>query len=696
MTETQQNTVRYFRYFPNKFAGTCKICKNRVGANAGFVGKESNGYVAYCKEHVPVRIGAIGPVVRKMNADGTVITPYEPQNLPLLRSLPGARWNPDVKGWTFSLAMGDRERVLEIADRLGLEVASELRKTVTTEQAVAATVAGLYPFQVKGVNWLSLRDKALLGDDMGLGKTVQALIALPKNDVRAIVVAPASLKYNWRNEAKKWRSDLKTVICSGKDSWVFPKDGEVVIINFDILPARFEEMSEADKAEFAKCILIVDEAHRCKNYKTARAKRINAMSRAAKAVWGLTGTPLLNRPGDLFGVLSSLNMAKEAFSSWTNYMKLFNATKNSWGGIDWGTPDPSVPERLRRVMLRRRKDDVLPDLPKKTITTLTVNGLSKSLEAKLDRLEQEWGDVVEAGILPPFEEFSGIRAELAESRIPAMLEMVEDHEESETPLIVASAHLAPIDSLSQREGWAVITGSTKPEDRAEVVRKFQAGKLKGVGLTIQAGGVGLTLTYGWKMLFVDLDWVPANNQQCADRICRIGQTRPCEIVQMVSNHPLDQHVVELIASKMAMIDAAVEAEVAVVIPQGQQAETEEQYAARMVKVEEIAARPTRMTAKKADLSKRMKARAKSELLPLTPERKMAIDGAFAFLLSVCDGAEAKDGQGWNKPDSIIARYVLAGKMKTDEDYEIGFAMCSRYSRQLLGRFPILFKEVTGG
>jgi hypothetical protein len=89
-------------------------------------------------------------------------------------------------------------------------------------------------------------------------------------------------------------------------------------------------------------------------------------------------------------------------------------------------------------------------------------------------------------------------------------------------------------------------------------RKFRYGRLKGVGITIRAGGVGLTLTHAWKALFVDLDWNPGSNWQAEDRVCRIGQTsNTVEIVRMVSNHALDKHVQKLLQWKIAMVQNAV-------------------------------------------------------------------------------------------------------------------------------------------
>ena len=119
--------------------------------------------------------------------------------------------------------------------------------------------------------------------------------------------------------------------------------------------------------------------------------------------------------------------------------------------------------------------------------------------------------------------------------------------------------LLHIPLLGSREGWAFIDGSTSAADREQIVEKFQNGKLRGIALSIRAAGVGLTLTRAWKAAFVDLDWTPAGNAQAEDRLCRIGQTHEhVEIVHMVSDHPLDQRVMELLVDKSRMIDGAIE------------------------------------------------------------------------------------------------------------------------------------------
>jgi SWI/SNF-related matrix-associated actin-dependent regulator 1 of chromatin subfamily A len=559
---------------PNKYPGPCCECGNHVpasGKDQGFAVKESSGWMRYCVSCSPVKLN----MDRKLTKDGCIYMPFDRNALDLLRSLPGAWFDRAAVCWRVSLKEGDRARLLEIADALNLEVDPELRKIELSEQSKVAADTGLYPFQVQGVDWLSKGNLRLLGDDMGLGKTVQTIMALPQKDsCAALVVVPASLKYNWKKELEKWRPELNVSIISNEKSFRLPTFGEVVIANYENLPAYLEphKISATSKAwelmvtwpnnlmsSHAKNItLIVDEAQRVKNYKTKRSKRIKGLAMSAKNVWGLTGTPLENRPEDLYGILESLQMQMKVFGGWTKFVGYMNGNKNRWGGYEWGRPSPIVPELLRRVMLRRKREDVLPDLPSKTYSYHKV-GLPVELRTHMDDLWSKYSSTIKEKNLPPFEEFSGIRAKLAASRIDDLIELVEEHEEDDIPLVVFSAHLEPLNKLAERDGWKKITGDVSPIERQRIVDEFQAGNLKGVAVSIKAGGVGLTLTRAWKAIFVDLDWVPGSNQQAEDRICRIGQeSNKIEIVRMVSDHPLDVHVLDLIAWKMSIIKDAVE------------------------------------------------------------------------------------------------------------------------------------------
>jgi SNF2 family DNA or RNA helicase len=447
----------------------------------------------------------------------------------------------------------------------------------------------LYPFQRKGVAWLASRQKALLADEMGLGKTVQALISIP--DGRSvIIVCPAAAKGVWLREAKIWRPEFKVNILSGRKSFRWPECGEILITNYDILPANpnpkkskrdpWAELAGGKKAVVLQkanapeqCILIADEAHKLKNPKSKQTDNFRYLSDGVRgndgSVWILTATPLLNRPQELWSVLQAADLAREAFGSWNRFVELFEGRPGHWGGYDWGKPKPEVGPALAKVMLRRLRVEVLPDLPVKRWEDIpceldreTITECDLLIE-KLEENGWDLDDILDEGQKILFEDISRIRSLLSHSKIPAMLDIVEEFEENEEPLVVFSFHRAPIDELGKREGWATITGDLTGESgrlkRDRIVADFQAGKLKGIAATIQAGGTALTLTRAANELFVDLAWTPALNSQAEDRLVRIGQTRGVLIKRLIGNHALDRRVSELILKKQRMINDSIEA-----------------------------------------------------------------------------------------------------------------------------------------
>ena len=308
----------------------------------------------------------------------------------IVRGAPGAHFDHDLKVTYFD-PEGDRVlAVLGILEELGIEVPEELltqARALTQamdEGAVEADkLAGderLFPYQVEGVKTLARMSQFILCDDMGLGKTAQSLLSLP-SDSSVLVVCPASLKGNWANEIEFWRPNtFKVEILEGRTSFRFPQSGEVLIINWDILPQDCSD-PENIPAEFeAKVplglVVIGDEIHLAKNRKAKRTLRYQSLNQLAEKYdgkcWGLTGTPLLNRPIELWALLEVMGLAEKAFGNFPNFYRLFNAQKGQYGTI-WGHPEPEVPELLSKVWLRREKTDVLPQLPPKRWQTIQVS-----------------------------------------------------------------------------------------------------------------------------------------------------------------------------------------------------------------------------------------------------------------------------------------------------------------------------------
>ena len=437
----------------------------------------------------------------------------------------------------------------------------------------------LYPFQKEGIAWLSKRAGAMLSDEMGLGKTIQAIVALPEM-APVLVVCPALVKGTWGRELGKWRPDYRVTVLAGKGSFRWPVPGEVVITNYDVLPETVaEETGEIDrygkklKVHFLpkeiqdacpKSLQVIgDEIHLTKNSKAKRTLAWRAITSTAIAgggrIVGLTGTPMLNETPELWSVLVGLGLAQEAFGSYDGFFTLMGGKKVKYG-TEWGTPSPMVGPRLARVTLRRKRAEVLPQLPGKTYRDIDVEVTAKVLK-KIPDAPPEWETLDAKSDLPSFTGYSAARMALAEAKIPAMLELVESFEEQGEKLVVFSAHLGPINELARRPGWAIITGDTAPALRTEIEEKFQRGELKGLGATIQAGGVGITLTAASHALFVDQAFTPALNAQAEDRICRIGQTRGCVITRLVADCKLDRAIHGLITRKQFLISASVDAAV---------------------------------------------------------------------------------------------------------------------------------------
>lgn len=723
--------------YQNKRSGTCLTCKAKVAIGAGFISKNSAGRWDVFHNSdlcIPADLQTKHAEQgrKELTADGELYFPYDKAALPLLQSFPRSQdrskdtFDRVKKCRNVSLEAGDRMRVLELCAKLGVKVADELKEVPKDENALEAiaranAIKTLRDFQLPGVEFLARRRRAILGDDMGLGKTFMALLAADSN-MGLLVVCPSSLKYNWAEEVRKWRPDLTPEVMEGRGNLRFPKPGEVIIINFEILPKWMLPVTVATKQVKGKTveikaaqipslpsfrdvdtkniILVVDECQRVRSYRSQAHRKVKELARICGRTWFLTGTPLMNKPTDLWSVLQAGHMERDVFGGWNGFVRCFNASKNGYGGsYVWGSPTKDVPERMRRVMLRRLKEDVLTELPPTVWTDIMVDVTGVRFQKQLTKAYEQVQMFLEAGQLPRFEDLSAVRAKLAESRIPAMLDLVQDYEDAEKPLVVFSAYKAPINKLGERDGWAIITGDVPAAKRQEIVRDFQAGRLKGIGLTIGAGGVGITLTNASTVLFVDQDWVPANNAQAVDRIRRIGQTADSiQVMTMVSNHPVDRRVHEILAMKMRLIHEAIEATVeyeaknapAVTI----QHETQADFDARVARIAAAAAQVTRDAAKlrveTAGWLSGERQKAQRPEVGITPPVAVSLRDALTFMLNRCDGAQARDDVGFSKPDAGRARVLADTGLTTDDELRTAERLLSRYHRQLHATYPKLF------
>lgn len=630
------------------------------------------------------------------------------------------------------LAVDVDSKIIEAIHGRADDVASRLtgaRSRLTeTDERLAKRGMALYPYQHSGVEWLSAQDGGLLADDMGLGKTVQALIAAPEGDP-ILVISPAVAKGVWVREAAQWRPDLVPVLLKGRGSFRWPKPGEMVVTNYDILS---DDIPPAP----ANVVVIADEAHALKNPKAARTKRFRKIANAARLedgrVWLLTATPILGKPPELYSLLQAID--RVPFSSFREFAELMGGYKGRFGYVWEGEPDPIVAERLLPIMLRRIKTEVLTDLPPKSYKDIIVGSgaLKKATQKQLDEVLEKWDRVTgRPDVLPPFEMLSEARAILAAAKIPCLMEMVEEYEEAEEPLVVFSAHRAPIDLFDDREGWATITGDTPPHRRTEIEESFQRGELKGVAATIKAGGVAITLTHASNAIFIDQDWTPALNSQAEDRIFRIGQRFPVLITRLIANHALDQRLAVILQDKQRLIGSTIDE-----ARRGTESATdegeadrldaladalEEDNAALFADLEEVIITQEGYRARvskldddiKADIERQMEEdwqeeigkRARSRRVdvdteddtrrgPETNVEEWAIDGLQSLRMMDSDHAKHQNQMGFSQADTTLGHQMALRSMDglSDAEWILAAAMLPKYWRQI-GAMPEIERRI---
>lgn len=601
-------------------------------------------------------------------------------------------------------------RLIQYADadtRAGLEAvtadlaASRAAAPVPAAADVAIPVpAGLalLPFQAAGIQYAIRRPRTLIADEMGLGKTVQALgvVNADPTMARVLVVCPATLRLNWIREAGRWLTVQRPAVLVDDDAPAIPAGPVLVVVGYE--RARRPACLAALRAG-AWDIVVVDECHRCKDPKAAQTKAVvgSARTKSADAVPGLidgakrvlmlTGTPLVNRPIELWTVAHACAPAE--FPNFWGFAKRYaNAHETKYGWDMTGASHlDELQDKLRAAcMVRRLKKDVLIDLPPKRrqIIELPANGAARAVaaetkawderESTLDALREQADaahasgdrDAYEAAVerlraagKVAFEEMARARHDVAVAKAPRVAEHVLNLLETEDKIIVMGHHHEVLDAIRDALVAAEIPvigidGRTPMEDRQAACDAFQAegGPRVFVG-GIQAAGVGITLTRARVVVFAELDWVPGNVTQAEDRAHRIGQTDTVLIQHVVLDGSLDARMAKILVAKQAVADAALD------------------DARRAVLAEPMMPAPRRTGESRPD-----------KYLPATPEDRAAVLAALRTIAGTCDGARARDGAGFSGADAEIGHKLAGLAALTDGQVWLAAKLGNRYRAQL--------------
>jgi SWI/SNF-related matrix-associated actin-dependent regulator of chromatin subfamily A-like protein 1 len=478
-----------------------------------------------------------------------------------------------------------------------INIKEETLDTETIEMSNADTssitgkhfdISKMYPFQKGGLEYALKVNNVLIADEMGLGKTIQGIAAVIESQkLPVLVICPASLKLNWKREVEKWTNYSVSVIDAETKKI---EKTDFVIINYDILfKWMITEYQEKDKKRkllkssnaFQKLnfkSLIVDESHFCKNKNAKRSKAVKILSREVLTKVLLTGTPILNRPYELWEQLEILGASKKFGNFWKFATKYCGAVHNGFGWDFKGASNlEELDEKLRSIcMVRRLKKNVLKDLPAKQRISVFLPMKNKKrydninlditnwINEKYDDTDPEYYDkVIASENAEHLVKIEALKQVAVDEKFNSVIEWIDNwYDQNEGQKLVVFAHhknvVARLKEVYKNKAVTLI-GGIKQEDKQKAVDEFQTNPKVTMFIgNIQAAGVGITLTAASTTVFLELAWNPGMHDQAEDRIHRIGQENQVQIYYLLAADSIEVDIAELIDNKRKIVAKAVD------------------------------------------------------------------------------------------------------------------------------------------
>jgi SNF2 family DNA or RNA helicase len=432
----------------------------------------------------------------------------------------------------------------------------------------------LRPYQLEDAKTLAKSKALYYVGDMGIGKTATSLTAAKKTGAqRILVICPAVAMNNWAREVAKWWPEATVEVAQNLGA--FRTEAQIHVIGYDAMSRTCDLRGYVMGTKWD--LLICDEAHYMKGIGSNRTYMIlgpNGLHTRCKQVWLLSGTPMPNNAGDLYPALSALAansinkmgtnrpMTKEEFEAYfceyrdTVYGRQVVKSKN----LD------VLKSRTKGFFLRRRKSEVLKELPPVTVSTVELSGFVP--QNVIDQIEEAMAGVVDP--LSPVEDIVlALQAEttslaavrrltgLAKANLAA--EHIRMRLNGGEPKIVIFAHHHDVieDLLTHLKDFnpVALSGKTPPKGRDNAIDQFQNNPKCRVFIgQIQAAGTAITLTAGNWVVMAESDWVPANNLQALSRCHRIGQANPVFVEFLALPGSIDYTIQRALARKSADID----------------------------------------------------------------------------------------------------------------------------------------------
>ncbi len=505
--------------------------------------------------------------------------PYNPDTVTQIRQLEGRKYISDGKPkyWTCPISTVNALALRSFGFGLSGLTKKEMEIIIEGIPTRSSSIKPIWPstfkkqpysFQPYGVGFLEAKNgRALIADEMGLGKTIQTLAYLENNPRMrpAVIVCPTTLKLNWKQEIQECM-EAEVEILSGKKPWdIFCND--IIIINYDILADWIYYIKEINPK-----VIITDECHYYKSNKANRTKAVKKLAKGVPHFIALSGTPILNRPIEIYNAASIINPT--LFTNFWSYANKYCGAKHN--GFGWDFNGSSNTEELheiltRSIMIRRKKKDVLKDLPDKvrSFIPFEINNGKEYKQAennfityiKETKGKQAAEKAKGAKILVQIE---ALKQLAVAGKMDSAIEWIYDFLETGEKLVIFAIHKFVITRLmSEFKNIAVkIDGSVNLIDRDRAVQAFQSdSKAQLLVGNIKAAGLGITLTAASNVAVIELPWTPGELDQAEDRAHRIGQKNSVNIHYLLAAGTIESDIAYMLDRKRKVLDAVLDGKV---------------------------------------------------------------------------------------------------------------------------------------
>jgi superfamily II DNA or RNA helicase len=429
----------------------------------------------------------------------------------------------------------------------------------------------LYDYQLRGAIFAACRGRTILGDDMGLGKSVQALaaaeiLARARGITKVLIVAPASVKYQWDTETRKFTDRPVQLI----DGTIEERRAQYAQPTFYRLVNYEQATRDLDALnEWQPDFVVLDEAQRIKNWEAKTSRAVKKLRSRYALV--LTGTPLENKIEELYSIVAFVDDRRlgPAFQ----FLHDHRILDEKWNLVGYRNL-AAIREKLAPIFLRRTRAEVLGQLPDRTDKTVFVE-LAPEQRVLYD---EQWRALVrlitkpyltdvdrkrilsclanlrmvcdstylldkQTNVSPKLDEFAELVAELLTD--PSHKAVV--FSQWETMLQKASERL---DGLGV--GHTLLHGRIPGKDRKALIDRFHSDPNCRVFLSTDAGGTGLNLQTADTVINLEVPWNPAVLEQRVARVHRMGQSRPVRVVHLVARNTIEERVLRAIERKTAL------------------------------------------------------------------------------------------------------------------------------------------------